>query len=131
MSKYPVLSTERRSKKNFDSADHFMQKEKERSQEKCSEEPVEIQVPECYKDRVPVLHAGRVAMKKKKAFDSAEYFMEKHVEKRKNENQPEAGNDIVVLPKGREPMIKRGKTEKKPFDSADYFMDQDKLKRIA
>ena len=81
MPQYPVLSTERRSKKNFDSADHFMQKEKARSQEKCSEEPVEIQVPECYKDKIPILSAERVAMKKRIRFDSADYFMDQYTSK--------------------------------------------------
>ena len=65
-------------RKRFDSADYFMQKEKERRLEKCFEKPIEIQVPEHYKDRIPVLDAGRVGIIKRTRFDSADYFLEQY-----------------------------------------------------
>mmetsp|Transcript_5495 Transcript_5495/g.5916 ORF Transcript_5495/g.5916 Transcript_5495/m.5916 type:complete len:175 (-) Transcript_5495:269-793(-) len=143
--KFPVTSRDKSAKKVFDSADYFMEQEKERKLAGATEE---IPIPEYPHAKTPVLKFRR---NQKKAFDSADYFMEQDKNREKTPaeaNQPhEAASQKIEkipaaeeqqqidnsstsnLPVGKRPVFKNGKTEKKLFDSADYFMNKQKQRR--
>ena len=74
MPKFPVLRSEIKSKKIFDSADYFMERERDKPEIiKIDKQQTTQTVPNVSQHKRPLLNNGRVT---KKVFDSADYFME-------------------------------------------------------